>query len=240
MTESYAALCSDHYVNQKLNVKLDLPRGRETVLDLFERVRRQFPRMEVFKRYKDELALETPAGEMPQQWIAIRSSSIRSGAVNPDRLADAYAPHRHILEVAPYFLSVSPLDVDYLELLFGFDIAAAANHDEIIARALLAGSPLGSVFEIDGATPVECQPLIGVRLDPRTEAHFEVKTRETENTRDDPISVYLTLRRYGPMRELPELPAAFDDLAARGEALVDSHLLPHVIVPIREAILGSA
>jgi len=57
MSESYKALCSDYYVNLKLQLKLELPRNRETVLDLFERVRKQFSSMSSFRRYKDELAL---------------------------------------------------------------------------------------------------------------------------------------------------------------------------------------
>ena len=83
MPSSYRALCSDFYVNQKLNVKLDLPRSRETVLDLFERVRREYPDMRSFKRYKDEVALESPQDDGAHRWIAIRSNSIRSGVVNP-------------------------------------------------------------------------------------------------------------------------------------------------------------
>src|ERR1044071_1206808 len=58
MSESYRALSSDFYVNLKLNLKLDLPRERQTILDLFDRVRRQFPSMNQFRRYRDELALE--------------------------------------------------------------------------------------------------------------------------------------------------------------------------------------
>ena len=34
MSESYRALCSDFYVNLKLGVKMELPRGRDTVLEL--------------------------------------------------------------------------------------------------------------------------------------------------------------------------------------------------------------
>lgn len=53
MTESFRALCSDFYVNQKLSVKLELPRGRETVLDMCERIRRQFPSMEPLHERED-------------------------------------------------------------------------------------------------------------------------------------------------------------------------------------------
>ena len=45
MSESYKALCNDFYVNMKLALKLELPKSRETVLDLYERVRKQYPAM---------------------------------------------------------------------------------------------------------------------------------------------------------------------------------------------------
>ena len=67
MASSYRALCSDFYINQKMSVKLDLPRGRETILDLFERIRHTFPTMASFKRYKDELALESPTDDEPHE-----------------------------------------------------------------------------------------------------------------------------------------------------------------------------
>src|SRR3982750_3158111 len=82
MSESYRALCTDFYANQKIAVKMELPRTRETVLDLFERVRRQFPGMSSFRRYRDELALESPQSEMPHRWLAVRNTNIRSGVVN--------------------------------------------------------------------------------------------------------------------------------------------------------------
>ncbi|MCA9299291.1 MAG: hypothetical protein KDA28_09505, partial [Phycisphaerales bacterium] len=99
MTQSYRALCADHYVNQKIAVKLDLPRNRETVLDLFERVRRTYPGMQQFRRYKEELALESASNALPNRWMAVRAHSIRSGVVNPDSREEASSLHRHILEV---------------------------------------------------------------------------------------------------------------------------------------------
>ena len=75
MTESFRALCNDFYVNLKLSVRMELPRTRETVLDLFERIRRQFPHMNAFRKYRDELALESPQTEMPHRWAAIRETT---------------------------------------------------------------------------------------------------------------------------------------------------------------------
>ncbi|USO00087.1 MAG: hypothetical protein H6810_05335 [Phycisphaeraceae bacterium] len=256
MPSSYRALCSDFYINQKISVKLDLPRGRETILDLFERIRTTFPTMASFKRYRDELALESSQADEPHRWLAVRASTIRSGTVNPDTFDEGYALHRTVLEVAPYFLSISPLDVEYVELLYGFDLAASGNQDAIVADALLAGSPLGELLGVDHATTIDFQPLLGLLLHtengafggesgPRSdgvEAHLEVKTRSggatvrEENAVGEPISVYVTLRRYEPVTNLKALPSVFRVLAEHAEHLIESHVLPGLVAPIRRAI----
>jgi len=239
---SYKALSSDFYVNQKVSVKLDLPSTRETVLDLFERVRRAYPTMQNFRRYEDELALESEAGSTPHRWLAIRPANIRSGVVNPDSLADAYGLHRCVLEVAPYFLSISPLDIDFIELLFGFDLHAAGNHDAIVASALIADSPLGALLDVENGTPVDFQPLFGMRLGPSEqsmEAHFEVKTRRSsDGTRPEPISIYLTMRQFDPGVSVEELPHVLARLADEGQRLVDAALVPSLLSPIRSAIMA--
>jgi len=289
MTESYRALCSDFYVNQKLSVKLDLPRGRETMLDLFERVRRSYPSMSAFRRYKDELALESPQTDLPHRWMAIRPSNIRSGVVNPGAADDAFGLHRQVLELAPFFLSISPLDVEYLEVLFGFDFAARGNQDLIVARALLAGTPLERLFGGDTLVPLEFEPMLGFVLpdahagtdDPGddargletgsagsvddpfasdtgpgedspgeslpgsaggTEVHMQVKTRsgagfDPDGT-GDPISIYVTFRRYEPVDDLKDLPGALDRLADAGRRVIDERVIPHLVRPIREAIVS--
>ncbi|MCL4220443.1 MAG: hypothetical protein KJZ65_03640 [Phycisphaerales bacterium] len=240
MEASYKALCSDFYVNQKVSVKLDLPSTRETVLDLFERVRRAFPGMQSFRRYEEELALESDTAAIPHRWLAIRPGHIRSGVVNADSLEDAYGLHRCVLEVAPYFLSISSLDIEFVELLFGFDLHATGNHDAIVAAALVSDSPLGTLLEIDGATPVDFQPLFGLRLGgvgEGMEAHFEVKTRRTpDEGKPDPISIYLTMRQFDPGGNVEDLPAVLTRLAGEGQRLVDSTLVPSLLMPIRSAI----
>lgn len=247
MSESFKALCNDFYVNQKLAVRLELPRTRETVLDLFERIRRQFPSLASFRKYKEELALESPQTEMPHRWVALRPSSLRSGVVNPGSLDEGYQLHRHLLEIAPTYLSISPLDVEYIELLYGFDLAANGNHDAIVMDAVFRGSPLAALLDLPNASPIDCQPMIGLNLGNNSggrgdvEAFFEVKTRPAQHQpRDvdgqDPISVYLTLRRFGTFKDVRELPGILDRLARIGEGLVERRLIPGLIVPIREAI----
>lgn len=244
MSESFRAVCNDFYVNQKLAVKMDLPRGRDTVLDMFERVRKSFPAMNVFRRYRDELALEAAAGETPHRWVAVRSSNVRSGVVNPATLEEGYGLHKLVLESAPFYLNVSALDVDYVELLFGFDMMAGGNHDAIVFEALLAGSPMASLADLPGATTVDCQPLVGVKLSRQddVEVHFEVKTRQQspgtprEDGAQDPISVYLTMRRFGAVSDVKELVQVFGWMTRLGEELAESRVIPRVLVPLRDAI----
>lgn len=244
MTSSFSALCSDFYVNQKLAVKLDLPRSRETVLDLFERIRREFPTMQAFKRYQDELALESPASDSPHRWLAIRTNTLRSGAVNPGDMGGAYALHRHVLEVAPFFLSISALDVEHLELLYGFDLECPGDHDQIVHRALLAGTRLGVLGDMPGATPTDCQPMFGIRLDDSNiEAHLEIKTRTAVDPRrasglpaSESISVYVILRSFAPVTDVSRMVATFDRLTRYGEELVESRVVPEILVPLRQEI----
>jgi len=143
--ETFAALCTDFYVNQKLALKMDLPTNRETLLDLFQRIKRDLPGMDRFRRFDDELALESPGEHAEYSWMALRPTSIRSGWVNPPALERAYRLHQLILDVSPFFLSISPLDVEYLELVFGFDVQAHGNRSAIVFEALLADSPLGQL-----------------------------------------------------------------------------------------------
>src|SRR5690606_34611550 len=88
MAHSYRALCSDFYLNMKLAMKLELPRERQPLLDLFDRMRRQFPDLEHVRRYRDELALEAGPDDRGR-WIAVRPRDLRAGVVNPDEPDDA-------------------------------------------------------------------------------------------------------------------------------------------------------
>jgi hypothetical protein len=243
MIDSFRALCSDFYINQKIQTKMELPRSRETVLELFERVRRQFPAMNSFRKYRDELALESPQAEQPHRWLAIRNNTLRSGAVNGNTPGDCYGLHEHAIEIAPAYLSISALDVEFIELLYGFDLSAGGNQDAIVLEALIPGSPLAALLQIPGAVPADYQPAIGMSLGDRgdMELYFEVKTRASQNglhrePEGDPISVYLTMRKFGPFGDMKDLRAAFQRLVKLGEELVEHRVVPGLLVPIRQAI----
>ena len=108
MATSFGALCTDFYINQKLSLKMDLPGDRETVLHLFDGVRKAMPGMDRFRRYDGELALESARRDAEYRWLALRRTSVRTGHVNPQTMAEAYRFHRLILEVVPYHLTISP------------------------------------------------------------------------------------------------------------------------------------
>lgn len=239
MTMSYSALCSDFYVNAKLTSRMELPRSREPVLELFERIKREYPQMASFRRYKEEFALESGQGDAPHRWMGIRPRSVRTGIVNPQNEDEMHDLHRSAAEVCPYYLSISPLDVESIELLYGFDLAARANHDTIVASALLDGSPLSAVFDTPNARVRECQPSVGLTLDDgRVHAKIEVKTRSGKEgaPQPAPISLYVTVRSTEPIADLKHMPGRIDSLAEAGLELVDSLAIPSLLRPLRDEI----
>lgn len=250
MPTSFGALCSDFYVNQKLALKMDLPSDRETVLHFFERLRRSVPAMTKFRKYDGELALESARRKDDPQysWIALRKSAIRSGFVNPDEMEQAYRYQQLILKQAPYHLSISPLDVDYVELTFGFDLECGENQDEIVTQALFADSPMGSLLNIEGTRVLDCQPFVSMNLNDAgsLQAYFEVKTRQksrrgrSRGYPPEPIAVYLTLRQYGPVEGLDDLAAGFPKLAEECSRLAIDKLVPDLLMPISRCITSSA
>lgn len=240
--ESLKALVSDAYVNLKVSLKLELTKSRETVLELFDRVRRQYPTMNQFGRHGEELALETGSGESPYRWLAVRSRNIRSGVVNPADFRSAHDLHKHVLEVIPYYLNISPLDIESIELLFGADLIASGNHDEAVYTALIAESPLANLLVHD-CSITDCQPVLTCNVPdcPGVEVQYEVKTRQHGPAREgepgsEPISIYLTARRTGPLVDLDELASTYDTLAKRGEHLVEHAMIPALVLPIRRAV----
>ncbi len=248
MATSFGALCNDFYINQKLALKMDLPSGRETVLHLFDGVRRVVPSMNKFRRYEGELSLESSRREAEYRWLSLRQNSVRSGHVNPESMTSAFDFHKLVVEVSPYHLTISPLDVDYIELVFGFDLECKANHDEVVYEALMADSPLGDLLHVDGVKMLDVQPVFGLSLSKSgdTQAYFEVKTRtknrrgNAKQYRGEPISLFLTLRKYGPVDQLDDLQKVCSELAELAEELASEKLVPSLLTPIARQIQASS
>lgn len=247
MTTSFGAICTDFYVNQALTVKMDLPADRETVMQLFDRIRADLPEMDRFQRFEDELALESSKRDGEYRWLALRQSCVRCGHVNPQSFDDAYRLHRLILKLAPFYLSINPLDLESVELTFGFDLECKANQHQIVHEALMAGSPMGDLIDYEGAAPIDVQPVIGMLLQGQPELHamVEVKTRTSPRHvrrgryRTEPISVFVTVRQVGPLQSVDELPGMFETLHEQVERLAHDKVVPDLLTPISRAIINS-
>lgn len=251
MATSFGAICNDFYINHKLALKLDLPSSRDTLLHLFDRVRKRLPVMNRLRRYDTELALESTRSNQSDEfrWLALRRNSIRTGHVNPPSMPQGYELHKLILEQAPYHLSISPLDVSYLELMFGFDLECKTGHDEVVYEALYNQSPVATILRGAGQRVTDVQPMFGMTLQDETsgelQCFFDVKTRlkakrgKARRFRDDPISILLTLRKYGPLESVEDLGPTFDRLAAKAELLTVEQLIPHLLTPIARQITSN-
>ncbi len=252
MATSFGALCTDFYINQKLSLKMDLPTERDTLLHFMDQVRKTQPGMTRFRRYDGELSLESSRREAEYTWLSLRQSSIRTGHVNPDVMEDGYKYHRRMLEIAPYYLTLSPLDIDYVELMFGFDIECKEDHDEVIYEALFADSAMGGLLkpldEAMGAKVLDVQPVFGLNLsdDGKLQAYFEVKTRRRSRRgsgkryAQEPISLFVTLRNYGPVDKLDDLKDVTTELGQYCETLATERLIPDMLNPIVQHISPSS
>ncbi|MEC7293753.1 MAG: hypothetical protein VXU46_02555, partial [Planctomycetota bacterium] len=117
----YGSLADDMYMNVNLATEMELPGHRETVLHFFECVRKKFPTMRKFHaRDKRDYVLEEDKEQGRYRWVAVEPRRFCSGHVNPASIDDALDQHRFLLDLAPALLSMSPLDCEAIDVLFGF------------------------------------------------------------------------------------------------------------------------
>jgi hypothetical protein len=245
MYNPFSAFCDDFYVNMRLSTQLNLPHSRETVLHFFERLQKEFPSLTRFRKHDNgDLCLEESRESESYRWATLESRRLLSGHVNPPSIEEAMKIHSLILQLAPYDLGISPLEVDYLDVLFGFDLSFRGNHDEVVAESLLQESPLTSLLEEAGAKPVDIQPTVTVALseDCRLQARIDIITRtnsyqvRTGDYNNDVISVYLILRRYCGDRPRDPMDQLFAGLVEKAQTLCSSHIVPKVLRPLSSAI----
>ncbi len=119
---AYGSFADDFYSNLNLNTEMQLPTGRETILGFFERIQKTYPSMRNFyTRENGDLVLEEDKDQGQQRWLSVEPRRICSGYLNPDSIDAAFEQHKLVLQLIPYMLSVSPMDCEALDLLFGFD-----------------------------------------------------------------------------------------------------------------------
>ena len=241
----YSSLCDDFGVYVYLNTKMDLPSGRETVLHFFDGLRRTYPQMTDFDcRENGEFVLEEDREQGSYRWASLEQRRLSAGYVNPPALEDADAQHERILELAPYHLDFSPLDVEALDVLFVFDFNYAGNHDEVVAEALSANSPLEGLLQLPGSRVLNFEPSVMLALDEqcRLQSRLSIETRtnafqvRTGQFPEAPISVYFTVRQYWGRQPFKTLVESYQNQRKVCQELVDGHVLQAVIRPLQQTI----
>lgn len=243
--QRYASYCDDFYVNLNLSTEMELPQNRETVLHYFEQIQRKYPTMRNFyQREKGDFVLEEDKDRGQYRWATIEPRRLCSGQVNPDHVDEAIEQHRTVLELAPYMLSVSPLDCEALDVLFGFDFTYRGNHNQLVAEALGLSPALERLAEYPGASVVSYEPSLTIALDEecRVQCRLSVETRTTPyhirtgEFPEEQLSVYLTARQYGSLGSDTTFVDSLDRLSRLCHDLVDSHVIEHVLQPLARAI----
>jgi hypothetical protein len=241
----YTADSDDFYVNVNLNTEMELPNSRDTVLHFFEQMRKAFPDLRnFFTRESGDLVLEGDKEHEEYRWVAIEPRRLCSGHVNPETLEQAYRQHEMVLDLAPHLLTISLLDCEALDVMFGFDFTYDGNHDEVVAEALGVGHALEGLFEVPGARVINFEPSLTLTLDEtcRLQCRLSVETRtsayqvRTGEFPDDQISVYFTVRQYwgtGPEMTFVE---SFRRQRQIGEEAIQRIIVPRVVKPLAQAI----
>jgi hypothetical protein len=243
----FSDVADDFFVNLNLQTTLQLPTSRETILHFFEAVQKEFPAMTNFAHGEGgEHVLEGDRDSGCYQWLEVQPRRMCAGYFNPPTADHGYQQHRWLLDRSTYFLGVSGLDVECLDVLFGFNLDFHGNRDAIIAQALLGNSPLAA-FAADIGKPLECEPSVVIALDESCslQARLSVETRSssyqvrTGNYEDDPITVYLTIRQYPRPGQLIKLQDSFTAQCEFCEDVASRIVVPNIIQPICAAIAAA-
>jgi hypothetical protein len=223
-----------------------LPAERDTILTFFERIQRQFPSMGRFlRREKNDYYLEEDHGAGNYRWVSLEGDRIGAGVANPSDFEEAYALDKLVLELMPYMLGVSPLDVDSLDLSFVMDFDCAGNHDEVIAEALFGASAFGALADWPGGKPIVFSPAMVVALshDERAQARVGLESKtsvyepgEKERDRDQAISLSVTVRQYPGTNERFDPVASFHRQCALAEELMSEKIVRYFVQPLTEVI----
>jgi hypothetical protein len=241
----YTSDADDFYINVNLNTEMDLPTNRDTVLHYFEQMRKAFPDLTNFyTRESGDLVLEGDKDEESYRSLAIEPRRLCSGHVNPESLEDAYRQHEMVLDLAPHLLTISVLDCEALDVMYGFDFTFEGNHDEVVAQALGIGPALEGLLDVPGSRVINYEPSLTLSLDEscRLQARVSVETRtnayqvRTGEFPDDQISVYFTVRQYwgsGPQMSFVE---SFRRQREIGEESIQQFVIPRIVRPLARAI----
>ena len=241
----YNSLCDDFYINMNLGTEMELPTNRETVLHFFERIQKTYPTMRNFySRDRGDFVLEEDKDGGNYRWCSIEPRRVCSGQVNPASIEAVLQQHALVLELAPYMLSVSPLDCEALDLLYGFDFNYRGNQNQLLAEALGVGPAFDRVADIAGSTVINYEPSLTIALDEECRVQFRlsVETRtsayqvRTGDYADEQLSVYVTARQYGSLGPDATFVDTLKHLNVVCQDMLDQHVVEQFLKPLAQAI----
>jgi hypothetical protein len=241
----FSSVCDDFGAFVYLNTKMDLPTGRETVLHFFDAIQRTFPTMTDFdRRDNGEFLLEEDHDSGSYRWVTLEPKRWSQGYVNPPTLDDIDATHERLLELAPYHLDFHPLDCEALDVVYSFDFMYTGNHDEVVAEALAANTPLEPLVQLPGSRILSFEPVMTLTLDEacRLQGRLSIETRtsayqvRTGQFPEAPISVYFTVRQYWGKQPYKTFLESYQNQRRICQELIESHIVPAVLQPLQRTI----
>ena len=242
----FSSMSDEFYVNMTLNTEMQLPKTRETVLHFFELLKKAYPSMgNFYARDQGEFVLEEAKKEGgAYRWASVEPKRICSGAVNPESLAEAMSQHHQLLELAPYSLSLSPLDCESINITYGFDFNYRGNHNQLLIDALGISPALEKLVDLDDAKVVSNEPSIQLAFgdDCRIQCRISFETRtsayhvRTGDFPEEQLSVYVTARRYGSLNN-ETYGEVLSSLSALCERLIDEQIAENILLPLQQTIL---
>jgi hypothetical protein len=241
----YGSLADDMYMNVNLATEMELPGHRETVLHFFECVRKKFPTMKKFHaRDKRDFVLEEDKDQGRYRWVAVEPRRFCSGHVNPASIEDALDQHRFLLDLAPPLLSMSPLDCEAIDVLFGFDFAFRGNHNALLAEALGPGPALEGVGDIPGSKLINYEPSLTIAVDEECRTQIRVSTETRTNAfqvrtgefAEEQLSVYVTARQYGSLEGGETYVYTVERLAQLAQDVIETCVVEQILRPLARTI----
>ena len=246
MANSYAALCDEFYVNMRLGTLMKLATDRATIVSFFERMQRLYPGMVNFHQdvRHGESSIEESREGNSYRWLSLEPQRLSSGQLNPEDPQDAYKFNGSVLETVPYYLAVSPVDMDYLDVLWGFDFGCKGNHHELIAEAILGESAVGRLMDTPGAKGInfEVSGIVSLSEDARLHARVWVEPRTSPGQvrsgefAEEMLSLYVIVRQWSGGKKLPDLHELHKQIIEVGERFIAERVVDAFVAPIREAI----
>lgn len=250
MNAQFGSLADEFYTSTRLYMKLDLHLERTTVLHFFEQVKKAFPRMKRFRRRDDGCLIleEVSEDRSRRSWLRLDPAGLRFGHYAPQSEADLQRLADVVLECAPVYLSLSELDFDHMEVVYGFDLEYRGNHDQLVAETLWSDHPLAGFLLDDRASHIiDAQPYVGIALtqDCDVQAYAEIKSRtnsyevRTGDYEPQPLSVYLTIRKYWGVGDNPNdtgLVETHHRMREMADNLAADKVVPILVNPLAQAI----